>query len=99
MEINYRNDGNAICTTGAGVSLPYVWYLYNIDGNYKEEAGHTVKEIYVMPEFNDFKMMLSGEVGPLHWIRDVMKTDCFMEYSKNDKKPFWHYIKYRLHII
>ena len=57
MEINFRNDGNAICVTAAGFNLPYIWYLYNTGGNYREEIeASKVKPTYVMPEFADISL-------------------------------------------
>ena len=43
MEITFRNDGNAICVTEAGVNLPYIWYLSSVDKDYMEEALKEVK--------------------------------------------------------
>ena len=90
MEINFRNDGNSICVTSAGVNLPYIWYLYNLGMDYKKELYEkNIKEIYVMPEFTDFSMMLKGKVSFIQWIKDVAQTDCFMEFDKKDMRPFF----------
>lgn len=97
MEINFRNDGNSICVTSAGVNLPYIWYLYNLGMDYKKELyGKNIKEIYVMPEFTDFSMMLKGKVSFIQWIKDVAQTDCFMEFDKKDMRPFFSGLKLNL---
>lgn len=92
MEINFRNDGNAICVTAAGVNLPYIWCLYNADEDIESEI-HDVKSVYVMPEFDDFILVLKRRVSIGTWIKDIKKSDCFMEYDKHDRKPFYHKMK------
>ena len=93
MEINFRNDGNAICVTAAGVNLPYIWYLYHTGGNYREEIeGSQIKSVYVMPEFSDISLISHGKLNILTWIKDIIRTDRFMEYDKRDKAPFWYEI-------
>ena len=91
MEMNFRNDGNAICVTASGINLPYIWYLANTKGGYKKELeSSTFKPVYVMPEFADFKNFVINRKIPLsQWITDIIKTDKFMEYDSKDKKPFF----------
>lgn len=94
MEINFRNDGNAICVTAAGVNLPYIWYLYQTGGNYRrliEESA--AKPVYVMPEFADLSLVAHRELGLREWLKDVRRTDRFMEYDKRDRKPFWQLLR------
>lgn len=88
MEINMRNDGNAICVTGAGVNLPYIWYQYCVGNDYKAETINTVEDIFVMPEIDDFRLMLKGKVSLRTWLRDYKRTTTFMEYSDKDPMPF-----------
>ena len=99
MEINFRNDGNSICVTASGMNLPYIWYLYNcglpID---KELCYDKMKEVLVMPEFEDFHFVWTGQLGLLHWLKDVMRTDRFMDFSRKDQKPFWQKINTLLRI-
>lgn len=88
MEINMRNDGNGICVTGAGVNLPYIWYQCCIGKDYKEEANHIVNDIFVMPEMDDFMLMLKRKVSYRTWRRDYKRTTTFMEYCPTDPKPY-----------
>lgn len=88
MEINFRNDGNAICVTAAGVNLPYIWCLYNTGCDIEQEI-HDIKPVYVMPEFDDFILVLKRRVSFWTWIKDIKRTDCFMEYDKTDKNAFY----------
>jgi predicted ATP-grasp superfamily ATP-dependent carboligase len=90
MEINFRNDGNAIAVTAAGVNLPFIWFS-SAYGE-KQLLASEIKPVYVMPEFDDMAQMLHGKVSLYHWLRDIHRTDCFMEYDKNDKKPFFYRI-------
>ena len=45
MEINFRNDGNAISVTEAGVNLPYIWYAYNSSIDYNEEMQKNIRTV------------------------------------------------------
>lgn len=93
METNFRNDGNAICVTASGMNLPYIWVMFNLGHNIDEYIKNCkLKEVLVMPEFNDFKNVMSKRISPIRWLKDVYRTDCFMEFSKHDQKPFWFYI-------
>ncbi|MBR5033750.1 MAG: ATP-grasp domain-containing protein [Bacteroidales bacterium] len=96
MEINMRNDGNAICVTDAGMNLPYIWCAYNSGEDYSSEVTNGVKSLYCMPEFDDFVFVLKGKLSLGTWLKDVRKTQSFMEYSKDDKRPF--YKKMRLFV-
>lgn len=90
LEINLRNDGNAICVTSAGMNLPYIWYSYCIGSNdWIQEASAFVRDTIVMPEFDDFINVLKGKLSIIKWLKDVSRTDCFMEYDKTDKAPFY----------
>lgn len=97
MEINFRNDGNAICVTASGMNLPYIWYLSNSEQSIERElCFDSMKEVLVMPEFQDISNAIHRRISWREWIKDVLKTDRFMEYSKYDQKPFWMYIIKRL---
>jgi len=104
MEINFRNDGNAICVTAAGVNLPYIWYL-NQSGS-QWTADKEIKPVYVMPEYADFILFRLGKLSLWRWLKDICKTNRFMEFDKKDQKPFYAFwynqikssIRYKLHI-
>lgn len=102
MEINFRNDGNAICVTAAGMSLPYIWYLDCIGADYSQERKKGITPVYVMPDMAELKLLVTGQISPWEYISDLRKTNRFMEYDKEDPKPFWKLVKYhickRIHI-
>jgi predicted ATP-grasp superfamily ATP-dependent carboligase len=101
MEINFRNDGNAICVTAAGVNLPYIWYLYNTGGDYHQEiANSKINPVYVMPEFADISLITHGQLRLWTWLKDIRRTDRYMEFDKHDKAPFFSYLLFRIrHVI
>ena len=39
------------------------------------------------------KLVLQRKVSLGQWLKDWKRTDFFMEYDKQDPKPFWQYIK------
>lgn len=95
LEINFRNDGNAWCVTRAGVNLPVIWVKSCLGEDYSSEIK-SPKKIVMMPEFQDIKLVLQRKVSIGQWIKDWKRTDFFMEYDKNDPKPFWQFIKDRI---
>ena len=111
MEINMRNDGNSICVTAAGVNLPYIWYSHCIGTeSWRDEATNSIRNIIVMPEFDDFVNVLKRNISLWQWFKDIRRTDHFMEYDKTDKRPFFiglrqqffnygKLILFKLHII
>lgn len=88
MEINFRNDGNAICTTAAGINLPYIWYLDCIGNDYMNETIKKLMPIYVMPDMAELKLLFTGKINLFHFLGDLWKTGRFMEFDKRDWKPF-----------
>ena len=98
MEINFRNDGNAICVTAAGMSLPYIWYLDCKGENYSKESNKKLSPVYVMPDMAELKLLLTRQISLREYISDFKKTNRFMEYDKRDPKPFRKLICSRLGI-
>jgi predicted ATP-grasp superfamily ATP-dependent carboligase len=96
MEINFRNDGNAICVTAAGMSLPYIWYLDCIGKDYSKESKKKISPVYVMPDMAELKLLATRQISLLDYISDFRKTTRFMEYDRKDKKPFWKLVKFHI---
>lgn len=101
MEMNFRNDGNAICVTASGTNLPYIWYLANTNGDYKEELEiSTFKSVYAMPEFPDFdNFVRTKKMSLVSWLKDVIKADVFMVFNRSDIRPFVYVFSERLRNI
>lgn len=90
LEMNFRNDGNAICVTSAGTNLPYIWYLHAIGGDYKKEIQSSfIKEVYFVPEDSYFLTMLNGDVSFKVWKENMRKATSYVTYFKDNKKPFY----------
>lgn len=96
MEINFRNDGNAICVTAAGMSLPYIWYLDCIGKDYTKESNKEITPVYVMPDMAELKLLITRQISLREYISDYKNTSRFMEYDKKDPKPFWKLIKFHI---
>lgn len=97
MEANFRNDGNAISVTKAGFNLPYLWYLYCTGKDYKAELNRcNLRPVLIIPELDDIGFVTRKEISICTWIKDIIRTDAFMEYDSNDKKPFFIALKQRI---
>ncbi len=90
LEMNFRNDGNAICVTNAGTNLPYIWYLHVTGGDYNKEIKSSyVNEVYSTPEDSYFLQMVDGKVSFKEWRRNMRKVTSYVTYFKDNKKPFF----------
>ncbi len=98
LEINFRNDGNAWCVTKSGINLLIIWVKACLGEDYKSEICEP-NHILVMPELQDFKLVLQRRVSFNKWLKDWKRTDFFMEYDKHDKKPFVFAILNKLHLV
>lgn len=86
MEINFRNDGNAISVTDAGVNLPYIWYLGSQGLDFSSELKR-IRTIYVMPETVVIGLWVKGIINFRQLFRDFMLKDISMDYDPNDPAP------------
>lgn len=91
LEVNFRNDGNAWCVTKAGINLPIIWVKACRGECYQDEMKEP-EHILMMPEFQDFKLVIQRKISLFKWIKDWWKADYFMEYDNRDKRPFFQYI-------
>ena len=88
MEINFRNDGNAICVTEAGTNLPFLWYqlcLNKIDSLFS--IPPIDRELFVIPEYTEINLWYEGKISLIRMIREFRQADCGMEYDPNDPAP------------
>ena len=96
LEINFRNDGNAICVTRAGVNLPLIWILGSTGRDYSEEAAKCVKTVFIMPEFDELSLLTSHVISFRNYLADLFKTNGGMEFDFRDQRPFWYQLKRRI---
>ena len=88
METNFRNDGNSICVTEAGVNLPYIWYSLCKNPNLSLESFETeIKEIYVMPEFDEIRLWSANKISFSRLWKEMKQANAFMEYDPEDPAP------------
>ena len=52
-----------------------------------------MKPVYVMPEFADISLITHGQLNVFTWLKDIRRTDRFMEFDKHDKGPFYQLVK------
>lgn len=94
-EMNFRNDGNAVCQTAAGINIPYIYYLFYSGGDYKNELIESdLKTVWLMPELFYLKFLLKREFGIKEWYRNMRKANCYTTYFKDDKRPFYSFLLY-----
>ncbi|MBR5904986.1 MAG: hypothetical protein IKZ51_00840 [Bacteroidales bacterium] len=96
LEMNFRNDGNAICVTKAGVNLPLIWYLGVTGQDYSKELNMPLKPIYVVPEFEELSLLTSNVISFRQFLSDISKSRAGMEFSFKDQRPFWCQLSRRI---
>lgn len=96
MEINLRNDGNAICVFASGVNLPLIWHRYCQHLPWECLNVSIQRPTMTIPELDDFFLFLHRKITLKRWLIDLIKADCRMEFSTKDWKPFAYKIIYLL---
>lgn len=92
LEVNFRNDGNGYIPTSAGCNLPYIWYRYASNLEIDKFKVHTPH--YFMADVRDILHVIKDkQLKFSDWQKDLKRTNCFLLYNKNDKKPFMVYMK------
>lgn len=83
MEMNFRNDGNAIVMTAGGANLPYIWYLYNTNGDWTDLCGKKIKKATAVPLF---PMLSWLKRRPLYILYKALTCTVFMDIDFCDPK-------------
>ena len=94
MEVNFRNDGNSIAVTNAGVNLPYIWYLGSTGQDYQSEL-QPIHDEYVMPEFAELELFREGVITRKQWKDDMQRATSYMDYAPDDPAPTEGWRRYR----
>ena len=90
LEMNFRNDGNAICVIDSGFNIPYIWYLWATGGDYMSEIKNsTFKPVCYCPEMFYVLQCAYGEVPFFTLVRDLFRANSFTNYYKGDSPHFW----------
>lgn len=99
LEMNFRNDGNAICVTDAGYNLAYIWYLYTTGQDYKREISSSqFKPVNYCPELYYTMQYAYGEVSLFRYLKDLFRANSFTNYFKGDS-PWYYWPKFSIYII
>ena len=99
-EINLRNDGAEALVTKYGANLPlnHVEDLLGIPLT-KQREFHPGFYIWDM---HHFLSLVHGDISFMTWIKEIRKSNGFMLYFANDKKPFFkqysNWILSKLHL-
>lgn len=99
MEINFRNDGNAICVTNAGANLPY-WWVCRCTGRDDASLFPAMDHVeYVMPEFSEIGLWYIGELSTRDMIRDFKQATSYMDYAADDPMPTHGWKDFYIHLL
>ena len=91
LEINLRNDGTSWLSTCSGYNLPDMLCRSYLGEEVSADDGQ-FKKMYYMNIMADIHYARK-EVGIINWIKLFNKGTCYSHYNKQDRKPFWHYMK------
>lgn len=91
MEVNFRNEGLAYAATAAGANL-HALYIYPEHKIRKEN----VKKVYMMNYSVDFLYVKNGDLSFLTWLRDFIRTKCFININFKDLNPTINYYKHKI---
>lgn len=92
MEVNFRNEGLAYAATCAGANLHSLY----IDPDHKRIDHSKIRSIYMMNYSVDFLYVKNKEL-PLHiWLRDLLRTRCFINMSIKDLYPTIYYYCHKI---
>lgn len=90
LEMNFRNDGNAICVTDAGINLPYIWYLHSVGEDYSQELEKSVfRPVRYCPEYFYTMQCAYGEVPLLTYLKNMLSANSFTNYYKGDSPHYY----------
>lgn len=88
MEVNFRNEGLAYASTCAGANL-HALYL----NPSKRIDWKRFKKCYLMNYSIDFLYVKDGSLSLWQWLRDFIRTRCFINICFSDLGPALQYYK------
>ena len=93
MEVNFRNEGLAYASTCAGV---------NLHALYADESRRVnwdrFRPTYMMNYSIDLLYVKEGELSWWQWLRDLLRTRCFINVCLSDLRPTIEYYRAKLHL-
>lgn len=91
MEVNFRNEGLAYASTCAGINL----HAYYVDKS-KTIDWSRFKKTYLMNYSIDFLYVKDGSISFYQWLKDFLKTRCFINICFSDLSPVISYYKEKI---
>lgn len=88
MEVNFRNEGLAYASTCAGANLHALYLDSSKRINWKR-----FKKCYMMNYSIDFLYVKDGSLSLWQWLRDFIRTRCFINICFSDLGPAIQYYK------
>lgn len=91
MEVNFRNEGLAYASTVAGANLHalYINPNYNID-------WQRIQRTYMMNYSIDFLYVKNGKISLSSWLKDFIRTRCFINFNRRDPMPVIYYYSHKI---
>lgn len=82
MEVNFRNEGLAYAATAAGANLHALYINPSLRINRDK-----IRSVYMMNYSLDFLYVKDGSVSLWSWLRDFLRTRCFININMKDLNP------------
>lgn len=87
-EINLRNDGANSFVYKYGVNLLQN-HIEDLTNKPISSYDHFNPGYYIW-EMHHFQSLLHGDINPIRWMKEIFKSNGFLTYFKEDKRPFFH---------
>lgn len=91
MEVNFRNEGLAYASTCAGANL----HAFYVDSS-KRIDGRKFRRTYLMNYSIDLLYVKEGDLSRWQWLKDFLKTRCFINVCFSDLGPVLAYYKKKI---
>lgn len=88
MEVNFRNEGLAYVSTSAGANLHALYVMPDMAIN-----KNRVHSVYMMNYSLDFLYVKNGKLTIWRWLKDLMRTRCFINLNFKDLGPTLYYYR------
>ena len=99
-EINLRNDGAEALVTKYGANLP-LNHVEDLLGLPLTEQKEFHPGFYIW-DMHHFLSLMHRDIGLINWLKEINKSNGFMLYFKEDRKPFFkqysNWILSKLHL-
>ena len=90
IELNLRNDALNMFLVKVGINLVYL-HFQDLSGEFLKEYHPTNKIKTIICEPIHMASLYHRGISPIQWLKDLIFSDGFMLYDKNDKRIFYHH--------